>query len=31
MSTTDQDAALQVDALNAAGCYRVLVDTSAIR
>src|SRR5659263_131198 len=27
VSTTDQDAALQVDALNAAGCYRVFVDT----
>ncbi|MHA7285963.1 recombinase family protein [Arthrobacter sp. MDT3-44] len=27
VSTTDQDASLQVDALNAAGCYRVLVDT----
>lgn len=27
MSTTDQDAALQLDALNAAGCYRVWVDT----
>ena len=27
VSTTDQDAALQVDALTAAGCYRVFVDT----
>ncbi|MDH6238404.1 recombinase family protein [Cryobacterium sp. CG_9.6] len=27
VSTTDQDASLQVDALNAAGCYRVFVDT----
>lgn len=27
VSTTDQDAALQVDALKAAGCYRVFVDT----
>ena len=27
VSTTDQDAALQIDALNAAGCYRVFVDT----
>ena len=27
VSTTDQDAALQLDALNAAGCYRVWVDT----
>jgi DNA invertase Pin-like site-specific DNA recombinase len=27
VSTSDQDAALQVDALNAAGCYRVFVDT----
>ena len=27
MSTSDQDAALQVDALQAAGCYRVFVDT----
>lgn len=26
VSTSDQDAALQVDALNAAGCYRVFVD-----
>lgn len=26
-STSDQDAALQVDALQAAGCYRVFVDT----
>lgn len=26
-STTDQDAALQIDALTAAGCYRVFVDT----
>ena len=25
-STSDQDASLQVDALNAAGCYRVFVD-----
>ncbi|MCU1634241.1 MAG: pin [Micrococcaceae bacterium] len=25
VSTTDQDAALQVDALTAAGCYRVFV------
>ncbi|WP_286968263.1 MULTISPECIES: recombinase family protein [Arsenicicoccus] len=27
VSTTDQDASLQVDALTAAGCYRVFVDT----
>ena len=27
VSTTDQDATLQVDALYAAGCYRVFVDT----
>ena len=27
MSTTDQDASLQIDALTAAGCYRVFVDT----
>ena len=27
VSTTDQDAALQLDALNAAGCHRVFVDT----
>ena len=27
VSTTDQDATLQVDALTAAGCYRVFVDT----
>ena len=27
MSTTDQDASLQIDALSAAGCYRVFVDT----
>lgn len=27
VSTSDQDAALQVDALQAAGCYRVFVDT----
>jgi DNA invertase Pin-like site-specific DNA recombinase len=27
VSTTDQDAALQVDALNAAACYQVFVDT----
>ncbi len=27
MSTSDQDASLQVDALKAAGCYRVFVDT----
>lgn len=26
VSTSDQDASLQVDALNAAGCYRVFVD-----
>lgn len=26
-STTDQDASLQADALRAAGCYRVFVDT----
>jgi len=26
VSTSDQDAALQVDALNAAGCYRVYID-----
>lgn len=26
VSTSEQDAALQVDALNAAGCYRVFVD-----
>lgn len=27
VSTTDQDASLQLDALSAAGCYRVWVDT----
>ena len=27
VSTTDQDASLQIDALGAAGCYRVFVDT----
>lgn len=27
VSTTDQDAALQLDALAAAGCYRVFTDT----
>ena len=27
VSTTDQDAALQVDALTKSGCYRVFVDT----
>lgn len=27
VSTSDQDAALQIDALKAAGCYRVFVDT----
>lgn len=27
MSTADQDASLQIDALTAAGCYRVFVDT----
>lgn len=27
VSTIDQDASLQIDALNAAGCYRVFVDT----
>lgn len=27
VSTADQDAALQIDALNRAGCYRVFVDT----
>lgn len=27
VSTNDQDAALQIDALSAAGCYRVFVDT----
>jgi DNA invertase Pin-like site-specific DNA recombinase len=27
VSTSDQDASLQVDALKAAGCYRVFVDT----
>ena len=27
VSTTDQDAALRIDALNVAGCYRVFVDT----
>ncbi|MBF4609374.1 DNA invertase Pin-like site-specific DNA recombinase [Curtobacterium sp. PhB42] len=27
VSTTDQDAALQLDALHAAGCYRVWTDT----
>lgn len=27
VSTTDQDASLQIDALSAAGCYRVFVDT----
>ena len=29
MSTTDQDASLQVDALTKAGCYRVFVDTGS--
>jgi DNA invertase Pin-like site-specific DNA recombinase len=29
VSTTDQRAALQVDALNEAGCYRVFVDTGS--
>lgn len=29
VSTTDQDAALQIDALNAAGCFRVFVDTAS--
>lgn len=29
VSTTDQDAALQIDALEAAGCYRVFVDTAS--
>lgn len=29
VSTTDQDAALQIDALNQAGCYRVFVDTGS--
>ena len=29
MSTTDQDASLQIDALSAAGCYRVFVDTGS--
>lgn len=27
VSTTDQDASLQIDALNDAGCYRVFIDT----
>lgn len=29
VSTTDQDAALQIDALTKAGCYRVFVDTGS--
>lgn len=29
VSTVDQDATLQIDALNRAGCYRVFVDTSS--
>jgi DNA invertase Pin-like site-specific DNA recombinase len=29
VSTSDQDAALQIDALNAAGCVRVFVDTGS--
>lgn len=29
VSTSDQDAALQIDALNAAGCYRLFVDTTS--
>ncbi|WP_282945739.1 recombinase family protein [Cellulomonas endometrii] len=29
VSTTDQDAALQTDALNQAGCFRVFVDTGS--
>lgn len=29
VSTTDQDAALQIDALKAAGCFRVFVDTAS--
>lgn len=29
VSTTDQDASLQVDALTKAGCYRVFVDTGS--
>ena len=29
VSTTDQDASLQIDALTKAGCYRVFVDTGS--
>ncbi|MEW1965914.1 recombinase family protein [Micrococcus sp. NPDC078436] len=29
VSTTDQDAALQIDALKATGCFRVFVDTAS--
>ena len=29
VSTTDQDAALQVDALQAVGCFKVFVDTGS--
>ncbi|WNB84718.1 recombinase family protein [Cellulomonas sp. ATA003] len=29
VSTIDQDATLQIDALNRAGCYRVFVDTNS--
>ena len=29
VSTTDQDATLQVDALNQAGCYRIFTDTAS--
>lgn len=29
VSTTDQDAQLQLDALSAAGCYRVFTDTAS--
>lgn len=29
VSTTDQDASLQVDALNEAGCFKVFVDTTS--
>ena len=29
VSTSDQDAALQIDALNRAGCFRVFVDTAS--
>lgn len=29
VSTTDQDASLQVDALNEVGCFKVFVDTTS--